>query len=203
MEIPMNSENTKKTGDARKKFIRLSGERIPYSRFDVCRDRLRIGREEKVYTYVSIREGVCILPFYRGRLVLLREYRYPFYEWIWEIPGGLIEPGEDAESAAVRELEEETGYPVRKLAHLGEVYTSVGSSDEKIHLFAAQCGEPGEAHPEYEEEIETHLVTQEAFQAMLADGTFRHAQGLSAYALYQSRVFRQGDIFKNEEREQR
>lgn len=81
-------------------------------------------------------EGVSILPFHWENIITLREYRYPIRSWQTELPGGLIDPGETPEQAAVRELKEETGYEADEVISLGYFYPLFGSTDEKIHLFA-------------------------------------------------------------------
>jgi len=72
-----------------------------------------------------------------GRLLLVRQYRYPVGRELLEIPAGKLEPGEEPASAARRELEEETGYAAGNLESLGVFYTSPGFSNEKMYLYLA------------------------------------------------------------------
>jgi ADP-ribose pyrophosphatase len=73
-----------------------------------------------------------------GRVLLLRQYRHATGEWVLEVPAGKLDPGEDPESAARRELEEETGYRAGVLEPMGWMWTTPGFTDEKIWLYLAR-----------------------------------------------------------------
>ena len=69
--------------------------------------------EIKARTGENRAEGVVICSLLKSdpeRIVLIRQYRYPLGDWIYELPAGLIDPGENAQQAAIREMREETGY---------------------------------------------------------------------------------------------
>ncbi|MBM2841930.1 MAG: nudix hydrolase [Bacteroidetes bacterium] len=72
-----------------------------------------------------------------GRVLLVRQLRYPFGKHIYELPAGKLGPGEDPQVAAARELEEETGYVAGSLEHLSTIYTTPGFCDEELHIFLA------------------------------------------------------------------
>jgi len=75
----------------------------------------------------------------RGQVLLIRQYRHPVGELLWEIPAGLLDvDGESLESAARRELLEETGYLAGELEPLIEFFTTPGGSTEKISIFLAR-----------------------------------------------------------------
>jgi ADP-ribose diphosphatase len=80
--------------------------------------------------------GSAIVPLFDdGRVMFIRQLRYPFGRHIYEIPAGKLSEGEDPETAAARELEEETGWRADSLHHLTSVYTTPGFCDEVIHIF--------------------------------------------------------------------
>ncbi len=92
-------------------------------------------------------------------LVLLeRQYRYAAQEYLWELPAGRIDPGENALAGAKRELLEETGYRARKWKKVLHFFASPGFLDETMTIFLARDLTPGEAQPEADESIECHLV---------------------------------------------
>lgn len=68
-------------------------------------------------------------------LVMVEQYRKPMEKSMVEIPAGKLEKGEDPESSALRELEEETGYTTERLEYITSFYTSPGFSDEIVHLY--------------------------------------------------------------------
>ena len=96
--------------------------------------------------------AVAIVPLTGdGEVILVRQYRYPFAEALLEIPAGKLDPGEEAESCARRELEEETGVEAAELIPLGVFYPSVAVLDEKIFLFLARGLTQKNSHPDEDE----------------------------------------------------
>ena len=92
--------------------------------------------------------AVCVLPLDRDGVVhCVRQYRYPHGEVLLEIPAGKLDSKtEDRASAALRELQEETGYRCGRLTFLGSIYTSPAILDEVIGLYLAEELTPGETH---------------------------------------------------------
>jgi ADP-ribose pyrophosphatase len=81
------------------------------------------------------------------QVLLIRQYRYAASGPIWEVPAGVLEPGESPEECARRELREETGARAERIEHLTTIYTTPGFTDERIHLFLATGITPGEPRP--------------------------------------------------------
>jgi ADP-ribose pyrophosphatase len=86
-------------------------------------------------------------------VLLERQYRYAAESYLWELPAGRIEPGEDKLAAAKRELLEETGFTATKWRKALWFYPSPGFLDEIMHVFLAQGLKPGTAQPEEDELI--------------------------------------------------
>lgn len=84
-------------------------------------------------------------------VLLVRQYRAPVEKSLLEIPAGVIDPGEEPEQSAYRELREETGYLARKLEFLGGLYASPGYSTEYLHLFLATELEGSNEMPDTDE----------------------------------------------------
>lgn len=113
----------------------------------VDRVRLPDGREAE-REYMRHIGAVCVLPLDRDGVVhCVRQYRYPHGEVLLEIPAGKLDSKtEDRASAALRELQEETGYRCGRLTFLGSIYTSPAILDEVIGLYLAEELTPGETH---------------------------------------------------------
>jgi len=70
-------------------------------------------------------------------ILLIRQYRYAAGGLLWEIPAGTLDPGEDPETCARRELLEETGVTAGRLQRLTSIWTTPGFTDEVIHVYLA------------------------------------------------------------------
>lgn len=81
--------------------------------------------------------GVALAVFPDNKIILIRQHRYPFDEFIWELPAGKLNKGEDPLHCAQRELEEETGYLARTWKKLTSMYTSPGFCSEVLHVYMA------------------------------------------------------------------
>jgi len=131
----------------------------------------------------SIREiahhpgGSVIVPLFDDRSVMLiRQLRYPLGAYIFELPAGKLNPGEDPDTAARRELEEETGWKGRKMEKLVSMYTTPGFCDEVLHIYLAtdlQESEHGHRREEGEFTMTVHRMILEHAIGMIASGEIR------------------------------
>ncbi len=97
-----------------------------------------------------------------GRYLLVRQHRLSMGERLIEFPAGTLEPGEDPERCAARELEEETGYRAREIIPLARAFPSPGYSTELISIFLARGLERTSPRPDEDEEIELVEMDSEA-----------------------------------------
>jgi len=82
--------------------------------------------------------GAVVVPLLDdGRVILVSQLRYPLGKHILELPAGKLTLGEDPEAAALRELEEETGWSAGTLEKLISIYTTPGFCDEELHIYLA------------------------------------------------------------------
>ncbi len=124
--------------------------------------------------------GVVILALKEDKVLLVKQFRYPMKEVMFELPAGKLEQGEDPFEAAKRELEEETGYCAKSWTDLGYVYTSPGYSDEKLYLYKAENLEYTYCHPDEGEIIQAFEYPLETVLSMVDSGEINDAKTLCA-----------------------
>jgi ADP-ribose pyrophosphatase len=133
---------------------------------------------------VRHRGSVAVLPVREdGRVVLVRQYRYPVASLVWELPAGRLDPGETVEEGARRELEEEVGLRPASLEPLIVFYTTPGFCDETMHLFRATALTEVPPRPEADERIETGVFTLAQARDMIRRGEVREGKTLVALLL--------------------
>jgi ADP-ribose pyrophosphatase len=103
-------------------------------------------------------------------LLLVRQYRYAAGDYIYEIPAGLLEPGEDPESCARRELKEEVGCEAAEFRHLTSIFTTPGFTDERIHLYLATELTRGDTAHEQDEFMTVETVPMSHALQLIRDG---------------------------------
>ena len=108
----------------------------------------------------------------KDKVVLIRQYRYPINDYIYEFPAGLVEEGEDFREAASREIFEETGMEFIPLpvpdGYDRPFFTTIGMTDESCSTVFGYCeGEPCNEHQEDSEEIEVILADKSEVKRIL------------------------------------
>lgn len=122
-------------------------------------------------------------------VVLIRQYRYAAGGVLYEIPAGIPEEGEDWETCARRELEEETGYRAGRFRFLNSLFTTPGFTDEVIHFFLATGLEDGEIRRDQDEYIEVVRLPFSEAMALIRAGEIRDGKSVAAL-LYTDRFLR-------------
>jgi 8-oxo-dGTP pyrophosphatase MutT (NUDIX family) len=117
-------------------------------------------------------------------IVLERQYRHAANQFLWELPAGKLEPGEEPLVGAQRELAEETGYRAKKWRPLVEYYASPGFLGESMKVFLAEGLEPGETNLEEDENIELRLVKLSELLKMIEKGAILDGKTLTSVLLY-------------------
>jgi ADP-ribose pyrophosphatase len=159
--------------------------------FRVLRDRLiEPGGREATRDIVRHNGSVVILAMDNAKkkkdpwIVMERQYRHAANQFLWELPAGKLEPGEEALTGAKRELEEETGYRAKKWKPLVKYYASPGFLGESMIVFVAEGLVAGDAHPEDDERIELRLVKLSEVLKMIEKGAILDGKTLSSVLLY-------------------
>ena len=117
-------------------------------------------------------------------IVMERQYRHAANGFLWELPAGKLEAGEDPLAGAQRELEEETGYRAKKWKPLVEYFASPGFLGESMQVFLAEGLIAGDARPEEDELIELRLVKLSEVLKMIEKGGIEDGKTLSSVLLY-------------------
>ena len=145
--------------------------------FTTTRDQIQLpdGRETTM-DVVRHQPSVILLPMPdSAHIVLVRQYRYAIDRWIWELPAGNVEPGEDVETAARRECHEEIGQVPDRIERIAELYPTPGYSDE-VMIFLRLVGLSVPAEPaslDAGEILEPQLFTLADVRARVERGEIR------------------------------
>jgi ADP-ribose pyrophosphatase len=129
-----------------------------------------------------------------GNVLLIRQYRHAVCGFIYEIPAGKLNPGEDPRDCAQRELEEEIGYRATAMKPLLSILTTPGFTDERIHIFRATGLVRGKQDLEADEILEVVAVPLAEAIAWIAQGVIQDGKtiiALQAVYLNELRALRQ------------
>ena len=167
---------------------KLSSEDI----FDGTLPHVKRDYVELPYGNKSVREWIkhpgaaAVLPVLPdGRLIFVRQYRYPIQQVTLEIPAGKLDAvDEEPLVCAKRELSEETGYEADKYHFLTKLATTVGFSNEFIYVYAADGLTPGKQHTDEDEFINVVLLTMDEAMAKVKSGEICDAKSIVAILLY-------------------
>ncbi len=125
-------------------------------------------------------------------IVIERQYRHAANQYLWELPAGKLDPGEEALVGAKRELAEETGYSAKKWKPLVTYYASPGFLGESMIVFQAEGLIAGDARPEEDEKIEFRLVKLNEVLKMIDKGEVKDGKTLTSVLLYARKTGRKG-----------
>ncbi len=156
--------------------------------FEILSKRFRHPKRktEGEFYVVHTRDWVNIIPITPNyEMILVNQYRFGIKNTSWEIPGGVMDPGEDPVTAGLRELREETGYTSNKARLLGSVRPNPAIQDNTCHIVLAEQAKLTESleWDEHEEIVTKAVPIQEVYQ-MVADGEIFHSLVLNALLLF-------------------
>ena len=170
---------------------RISSESIFDGRLlHVRRDKVMLPNgHETTREWVKHPGASAVLPVTEdGMVILVRQYRYPVGRVTLEIPAGKLDvPGEDPLECAKRELKEETGYSAECYTKLFSLATTVGFSDEWIHIYLAEGLTAGEDCPDEDEFINAVRMPLSEAVDKIYDNTIIDGKTVTALLMYSAR----------------
>ena len=147
---------------------------------DVRRDEVRLPDGTLTHREFIVHPGavmaVPLLP--DGRLVVVRQYRYPLRRAMLEFPAGKLDAGEAPWDCAIRELREETGYLAREWARAGVLHNAIAYSDEGIEIWFARSLRGGAAQLDVGEFLDVSTASQQELEQMAVSGEVTDAKTL-------------------------
>jgi ADP-ribose pyrophosphatase len=123
----------------------------------------------------------------KNRVMLVKQYRLPASQFLWELPAGKTDEGENVLQAAKRELIEETGLRAKKWKKLVSFFPSPGYVEEKMTIFLATELTQGDSQPMEDERIETKWFTKKEIRKLLESNKILDAKTMIGF-LYWARL---------------
>lgn len=136
--------------------------------------------------YIKHSGGAAALFIQDGKVALVKQYRYAYGKAIYEIPAGKLNEGESALYAAVRELEEETGYRAKEAEHYADIYPTPGYTNEIVSVYLIKQAEYVGAKPDEGEFLNCEFVPIEKVYEMVESGEICDAKTVVALYKYKS-----------------
>lgn len=143
-----------------------------------------------------IRHGgaVAVVPLHAdGDITLVRQFRLPAGTHLLEIPAGTLEPGEDPQECARRELQEEVGLYPGRLVPMGGIFLAPGYSSEYIHLYVALDLQPSSLAGDDDEFLEVVRMPLDDFLTQVDAGEVADAKSIAA-VLRAARLLARGEL---------
>jgi ADP-ribose pyrophosphatase len=132
--------------------------------------------------------AVAVVALIDDKMLVVEQFRKPLEKVQVEIPAGKLDAGEEPVAAALRELEEETGYRARSIEHLQSFSTSPGFAEEIVHLYFTDDLEQGNVHLDEEEFLTCEAITLEQAMAYIKEGRICDAKTLLAVYAWRMRT---------------
>ncbi|ADG82195.1 NUDIX domain-containing protein [Thermincola potens] len=127
--------------------------------------------------------AVSIVALDGEEIIMVKQYRHPVGEILWEIPAGKLDPGEEPLHCAQRELYEETGCKAMDWKHLNTFYTTPGFSNEIMHLYLATGLVQEEQSLDEDEFLSVEKVSWQEAMSMIARGEIKDAKSIVGICL--------------------
>ena len=177
------------------KIVRIKRDLVAKGHiFDYYHDTMQIPNGNvAVWDFIQHKGAAAILPVREdGKILMVRQFRNALDRDTLEIPaGGLNGPDEPTDVAAMRELEEETGYKCDQVELLLSIRTAVAFCNEKIDIYLARNLQPSKQHLDEDEYIDVEEYTVEELLDMIYAGIIQDSKTVSAILAYANRYLKQ------------
>jgi ADP-ribose pyrophosphatase len=121
-----------------------------------------------------------------GKIILVKQYRYPVGTFTYEIPAGKLSPREAPLACVKRELEEETGFRAQHITKMLSYWPTAAFSNELIHLYVARGLKASRQKPDEDEFLEIVKLSPKQLEQMIRRGRIRDSKTLIAYLAWKS-----------------
>lgn len=138
-----------------------SKEIYEIGRFKIIKEEISKNGSLHPFSFVDMKEGICVIPKIDDKYIVLREYRHAINSYVYGFVCGSVEIGENPKETVKKELIEEIGFEAIEIKELGYFYPSYGSTNEKIHLYVADVTKISEPKKEALEDISYKLLSFE------------------------------------------
>lgn len=168
------------------KEIKINSKKVYTCSFmDVYEDDVRLPDQRMTKrNYIKHPGGAAMLAITKdNKVILVKQYRYPLDEIIYEIPAGKMDvKNESYKDCALRELEEETGYYSENVSFLYQIYPCVGYSDEKIEIYLAKDAYKVEnpIDKDVDEFLEVYLFSKQEANDLLTNNQIKDGKTVIA-----------------------
>ena len=141
------------------------------------------------WDYIHHNGAAAVIPVMNdGRLIMVRQYRQAPERTTLEIPAGGVDKGESKATAALRELEEETGYRSEHIYHLFDMYPAPAYSDELIGIYYATNLIPTQQHFDEDECVELEYYTLDELVEMIVAGKIQDSKTVAGILMYKAKL---------------
>ena len=141
-----------------------------------------------IWDFIEHKGAAAIVPVTEnGDIIMVRQYRNAPERYTLEIPAGGLNAGEDRKTAAIRELEEETGFKSGRVEHLLDLYTTVAFCNELIGIYYTEELTPAKQHLDPDEFLNVEVHSLSELTELILDGRIQDAKTIAAILAYKTR----------------
>ena len=141
--------------------------------------------ETAVREVITHSGGASVIAEDNGYIYFVKQFRYPYNKVLLEIPAGKLNDGENPETCALRELEEETGLKAKSVTLLHSIYPTPAYTSEITYIYLANGLEKGSAHLDDDEFLNVEKISVDKVKQMLINGEIHDAKTIVAlYAFF-------------------